>query len=98
MKFKIPKKLIVGGVDYTIKSLEQVNCGRDFGDWDCLGTIRIAEKSGCSTITEARKRQTLWHELTHAILHQMGEYELCDNERFVNTFSSFLSGAVDSME
>lgn len=43
-------------------------------------------------------RTTFWHELTHAILDRMGKTDLNDSEEFVNTFSAFLSGAIDTME
>ena len=42
--------------------------------------------------------QTFLHELTHAILFAMGKEELNDDESFVNTFSSFLSEAINTME
>jgi hypothetical protein len=38
---------------------------------------------------------TFWHELTHAILYDMG-HDLCDNERFVTAFANRLSSAVNS--
>lgn len=40
---------------------------------------------------------TLYHEITHAILGTMGEVDLNNNERFVNCFSSFLAEAMDSV-
>ena len=43
----------------------------------------------------ARERNTFWHELTHAILHEMG-HELSRSEKFVTEFADKLSGAVDS--
>lgn len=49
-------------------------------------------------ISESRMRTTFWHELTHAILDRMGRTDLNDSEEFVNTFSAFLSGAIDTME
>lgn len=49
-------------------------------------------------MSESKKKQTFWHELTHAILFQMSKFDLNDDESFVNTFSSFLSEAINSME
>lgn len=97
MEFKLPETLTVGGIDYAV---EQKDTGRngDFGFWESTGHIEIADSIGGEKVSESRKRQSFWHELTHAVLHQMGEYDLCDDEKFVNTFSSFLSGAVDSMK
>ena len=42
--------------------------------------------------------QTFLHELTHAILFAIGKEELNDDESFVNTFSSFLAEAINTME
>jgi predicted SprT family Zn-dependent metalloprotease len=39
--------------------------------------------------------ETFWHELTHAVLFEMGS-PLYTNERFVNDFSSRLSKAINS--
>lgn len=98
MDIKIPKKFILGGIDYTVEEVDSLNKSQDFGYWTSNGQIEIANTVSSKQVSESRKRQTLWHEVTHAILHQMGEYELCDDERFVNTFSSFLSGAIDTMK
>jgi hypothetical protein len=38
--------------------------------------------------------ETFWHELTHAILHSMGEHELNNRERFVEEFSLRLARAI----
>ena len=45
-----------------------------------------------------KKKQIFLHELTHAILFAMGKDELNEDEAFVNTFSSFLSEAINTME
>lgn len=45
--------------------------------------------------TPAAIRQTFWHEVTHAILHQMG-HPLWNNETFVEEFSQLLSQAIDT--
>lgn len=98
MDFKIPEKLIVGSIEYKVDLKDSIDKEEDFGWWSCDGTIEIARSVGRVAVSESRKRQTFWHELTHAILHQMGKTDLNDDESFVNTFSSFLSGAVDTME
>jgi predicted heme/steroid binding protein len=38
---------------------------------------------------------TFWHELTHAILYDMG-HDLSSNERFVSAFANRLCDAVNS--
>ncbi len=44
---------------------------------------------------KARDRNTFWHELTHAILFEMG-HKQCHDEKFVTEFADKLSGAIDS--
>ena len=40
--------------------------------------------------------ETFWHELTHAILHDMGEHQLNNREKFVEDFSARLAKAIAS--
>ena len=98
MKFKIPKKFKVGSIDYEVKRVEHCGINDDFGRWYPFGFIEIANQSGGYNISESRQQQTFLHELTHAILAQMGKEELNEDESFVNTFSSFLSEAISTME
>lgn len=98
MRFNIPKKMVVGGVDYVVNIKDVLNYNEDFGYWKPQGTIDIASGVEGDRISESRMRTTFWHELTHAILDRMGRTDLNDSEEFVNTFSAFLSGAIDTME
>lgn len=98
MDFNIPKKFKIGSVDYTVNMVEHCGVNDDFGRWYPFGFIEIANQSHGYELSEARKKQTFFHELTHAILGQMRKEELNDDESFVNTFSSFLAEAIDSME
>ena len=98
MKFNIPKKFKVGSIDYTVNMVEHCGINDDFGRWYPFGFIEIANQSGGYQVSESRKKQIFLHELTHAILGQMGKEELNDDESFVNTFSSFLSEAINTME
>ena len=98
MKFNIPKKLTVGGVDYVVNIKDVLNYSGDFGFWQPQGTIDIARGAAGDRLSGSRIRATFWHELTHAILDRMGRADLNNDESFVNTFSAFLSGAIDTME
>ena len=98
MKFNIPKKFKVGSVDYEVKRVEHCGNNDDFGFWRPQGIIEIANQAGGYEVSESKKRQVFLHELTHAILFAMGKEELNDDESFVNTFSSFLSEAINTME
>ena len=98
MKFKIPTKFKVGSVDYEVRLVEHCCMNDDFGLWRPQGIIEIATQAGGYEVSESKKMQTFLHELTHAILFAMGKEELNDDESFVNTFSSFLSEAINTME
>ena len=98
MDFNIPNKLKIGGVDYSIKHVEHCGMNDDFGLWRPQGIIEIANQAGGYEVSDSKKRQTFLHELTHAILFAMGKEELNDDESFVNTFSSFLNEAINTME
>ena len=98
MKFNIPNKLKIGGVDYSIKHVDHCGIDDDFGLWRSQGIIELAKQSGGFEISESKKRQTFCHELTHAILFAMGKDELNEDESVVNTFSSFLNEAINTME
>ena len=98
MEFNIPNKLKIGGVDYSIKHVEHCGINDDFGLWRPQGIIELANQAGGYEVSGSKKRQTFLHELTHAILFAMGKEELNDDESFVNTFSSFLNEAINTME
>lgn len=98
MKFIIPKKFKVGSVEYEVKQVEHCGNCDDFGFWRPQGIIEIAKQAGGYKVSESMQQQVFLHELTHAILAQMSKEELNEDESFVNTFSSFLSEAISTME
>lgn len=98
MKFNIPKRFKVGGIDYTVNMVEHIGTSDDFGVHYSDGQIDIATQTSGRQTSGSLRRQTFLHELTHAILFAMGKEELNDDESFVNTFSSFLSEAINTME
>lgn len=98
MKFNIPKKFKLGGVDYSVKQVDHCGNYDDFGFWRPQGMIEIADQAGGYEVSESKKMQTFLHELIHAILFAMGKGELNDDESFVNIFSSFLNEAINTME
>ena len=92
---ELPKEITVGNRKYAVV-VKQISR-------NILGTVRY----DCRVITvhtmgrnkrqlqPADMRETFWHELTHAILHDMGDPRYKD-EVFVTAFSSRLSKAIDS--
>lgn len=97
---QIPKKIKVGKKLYTIEMHDHVQVNGKF----CMGgvsyatsTIRIGtyRPSTGRALPEKELVNTFWHELTHAILEDMGS-RLEADEKFVDAFSTRLSNAVRS--
>lgn len=95
---KIPKKFHVGGQDMQVNVVER--CENDNLGNCCVacGIVEVANTFNGKYQSEGCKLNTFFHELTHAILDTMGENELSANEKFVTTFSGFLTEAVRSFE
>lgn len=94
---KIPKKIKIGGQDLDVKFLPDLDGG--LGRC-CLGNglIKIAEKFDGLEQTPSSQYNTFWHEVVHAILDTMGEKELSANEKFVCSFSGFLTECIRSID
>ena len=56
-------------------------------------TMRVRER--LTTRSDRQRSETFWHEVTHAILHDMGS-NLEANEQFVTAFSKRLNDAIRS--
>lgn len=100
--YEIPKRLQVGGqvINVEVKEkLEDNLLGRA-----CLtqGLIEISNTTAIKgeriTCSPTSKYQTLWHEIIHCILDNMGEDELSSNEKFVNIFACMLTEAITSFD
>ena len=95
---RIPKSFTVGGQDINVtmnEGFEDEKLGA-CSLWD--GRLKIAETYKGRAQSNSSKLNTFYHELIHLILDTMGEYELSQNERFVNTFSGFLTEAIRSFK
>jgi hypothetical protein len=59
----------------------------------CSGTdiIKLSSKHNGEDIYHERIEQTMYHELTHAILFSIGQNALSADEHFVNLFGIFLN-------
>lgn len=95
MEIKIPKTFNVGGQLITVSEPQQLDDNTLLGECSLSqGYLRIADTARGKCVTAESKRNTFFHKLTHLILDTMGEDELSGNEKFVNTFSSFLTEAI----
>lgn len=80
-------KVRIGSTKYdisTTKSVYQEELG--LCDMD-EAVILINNKHSVQT-----NKQTLWHEIVHAIMHEMAEDELCNDEAFVDRLGKMLYG------
>ena len=95
---KIPKEVVVGNTTHLVrtkKSIVHKNAVcRGFFNEDEY-TIDIAQGNplqGYKYDADARAN-TFWHELTHAILYDMGN-KLTHDEKFVTSFADRLDQAI----
>jgi hypothetical protein len=94
----IPYKFSVGAKEYKVlQSRALPNCerGRVFY-WDNI--IRLATHRMGKVVPHRRKVHAFWHETTHAILHDMGHFNLRDNEEFVDAFAKRLTQIVHTAQ
>lgn len=98
---KLPTGLNCGGVHIDVHEKEKNNTA--LGE-SCIAETKIdiynkfMDNNEEYTQSFESKKNTFYHELTHCILSTMGEDDLNSNEKFVNTFGSLLTEAMQSLE
>jgi hypothetical protein len=94
---QIPKKIHVGIKEYTVLKVKRARHGDTLGTIDYTnGIIWIATHDDRGNkLTKDEMADTFWHEMTHAVLHDMHS-PLCVDERFVTTFANRLTNAINS--
>lgn len=93
---KIPKQITIGETKYAVRQPKHIGRRGMMGELDL--NRAMLEVATNSNITNKRfkaedRYDTFWHELTHAILYDMGS-ELNSDEEFVTAFSSRLNKAI----
>lgn len=95
---RLPKRIEVGGHDIDIQIVDSIE-GDSLGQCSLPeGYIKIAKTSYGKEQSFSSQNNTLYHEITHLILDTMGEFDLSKDEKFVNTFSSFLTSTIKSFK
>lgn len=90
-KYAVPSQLTIGKTKIKVELFDAVFVGKD----ECRGAYNYATNHiSIAKQTKARQHNTLWHEITHAILHDMGETKLNHNEKFVSGFADRLEQAI----
>lgn len=92
---QLPKTIKVSRTTYSVqqpKSLPRMALGHI--DYESR-TIRIAKQAHNKAVGKHERSDTFWHELTHAILHDM-DSRLVNDEKFVTRFAYRLNNAINS--
>lgn len=87
---KLPKKIKVGNITYRI--IKDAKAQADLKMMNTVGyhsgteqTLAIANK-----LTPEMTRNTFFHELTHALMYQIGAVEQYENELFIQSLANEL--------
>lgn len=96
---KIPKQVTVGKTKIAVIQPDGLKVGKDIcrGGYDySQPAIMVAKKNLKQNykFTPSERANTFWHELTHAILHDMGKDKLNRDEAFVSAFADRLDQAI----
>lgn len=90
MQYK-PSSFKVGASPYRVHYVDE-DRGREYGAiYYSLKSIVIYTKNR----PEASVSETFWHEMTHAVLREMG-HKLYNDEKFVTQFAKLLNEAINS--
>lgn len=95
---ELPKKIKVGDRWYSVEIVETMERRAQMGYvYYGTGLIEVAKRSNVTdrAYSTAEVSDTFWHELTHAILYDMGS-SLHSNEKFVTRFANRLSKAINT--
>lgn len=96
---KIPKSIKIGDHRYKIICVDQAPNKGTMGEVDVKAkTITIGQRSWFSgkAFKTEEIDDTFWHELTHAILFEMGRQRMWKDEYFVRPFAALLTQAIKS--
>ena len=96
---QIPKNLKVGEYRYKVVRVDQAPRKGTMGSVDVkTKTITLGQRSWLNSKAFKTEQvdDTFWHELTHAILFEMGRRRLWKDEHFVSQFATLLTKAINS--
>lgn len=88
---KIPNRLQIGGTIFDIEFVERTG-NTNMGRTDYSATqITIAKNVDMSPASKSSMQGTFFHEVVHAMLEELGEYNLSGDERFVQSLSTMIN-------
>jgi len=95
----IPRRIRVGKKLYSIEvveaMLEKKHMGKVYYPQQTIKLGRTSNVTG-RRYQEEEIQDTFWHEVVHAILHDMGRDALNRDETFVTGFANRLTRAINS--
>jgi len=89
---KIPKEVTIGITAYQIQEPDTIKGCRGITKYN-KRIIKVAKGNAYYHYTTGDRSNTFWHELTHAILHDMDD-KLAYDEKFVTAFADRLDQAI----
>jgi hypothetical protein len=96
---QLPKSIRVGKTRYPVVQpyllIPPTHAGSVTYGHNIRVAIRVLAGGRITARSERQRSETFWHEVTHAILHDMGS-KLEANEQFVTAFSKRLNDAIRS--
>ena len=95
---EIPKSFKLFGTTYSIvwddKRANEIGA---YGKISYTASeILLSESFGGVSLSDDQKANTFYHERVHAILYEMGESELNENEKFVDIFAKLWKQSEDT--
>jgi hypothetical protein len=97
---RIPKGFTVGAVPYVIiekKSLGKERYGVTYLDTAVMKLATHWKNAPRPETGVLGRHETLWHEITHCVLYDMG-HVLWNDEAFVTAFSRRLAQVIETAE
>jgi hypothetical protein len=90
-QYAVPKVVTIGKRKIKIGVYDSVFVGSQ----QCRGAFYWEDGKICVSKQAATdQHNTLWHEITHAILYDMGKHKLNRDEEFVSGFANRLEQAI----
>ena len=100
-KLKIPTTIRVGKHKYSIDVVEAMlkkqTMGRVYYGTRRIEIGRMSNTTG-KAFSDTQVLDSFWHEVTHAILEEMGRHTLNSDERFVTEFANRLTQVIKTAE
>ncbi|WP_214464547.1 ImmA/IrrE family metallo-endopeptidase [Levilactobacillus brevis] len=85
---KVPNKVKILGIEYHVELQEvPMDSGQFVWGYTDYAQTKIVL---CSTLSEEKRVQTLFHELVHVMLHEVGNDDQCNDESLVNPLGNVL--------